>query len=100
MVRPEQVLRFLERRVSPGDSRSASLLWIDTLDDFLAFEALRLSAPALGAGEAEGAVAKALSRHFTVEPIAGARVETDWLGCEDFEVHRLTDHITLEVRDE
>lgn len=99
-VRPEQVLRFLEQRVSPGDSREASLLWIETLDDFLAFEALRLSAPGLGAGEIDGAVGEALSAHFSVTPIPGARVETEWLGCEDFEVRRLTDHITLEVGDE
>lgn len=97
-VRPAQVLRFLERRVSPGGSRPASLLWIDDLDDFLAFEALRLTAPAMGVGEIEGAIATALSEHFVVEPIPGSRVESDWLGCDDFEVRRLTDHITLEVQ--
>ena len=98
-VRPEQVLRYLERQVSPGGSRPASLLWIDTLDDFLAFEALRLSAPGLSAGEADGAIAEALSAHFSIRTIPGMRVETEWLGCEDFEVRRLTDHITREVRD-
>ncbi|MNU29769.1 hypothetical protein D3C71_182470 [compost metagenome] len=97
-VRPEQILRFLERHVAPGDARPASTFWIDGLDDFLAFEALRVLVPSLTADQPDGPVAETVSRHFSVRRLPG-RVESEWIACDDFEVRRLTENITLESAD-
>jgi hypothetical protein len=42
-VKPEQVRHFLEARVGPFGESLASEFAIDTVEDFLAFEALRLA---------------------------------------------------------
>lgn len=91
-VRPEQVLHFLESRVPRFGETPASRLWIDTIDDFLAFEALRLVAHSRAEGKPHDTpLAALLAKHFTLAPIADAVVDNDWLRCADFSVARRQD---------
>ncbi|TFI58436.1 hypothetical protein E2493_09885 [Sphingomonas parva] len=90
-VSPAQIARFLERRVPPFGEAAAAGMWIDTVDDFLAFEALRL---AVGAD----AIPEQLALGFEFLPAAGTPVDNDWLVCPNFIVRRLGDSVTLEVR--
>ncbi len=90
-----QVARFLERRIPPFGEVGASSLWLETLDDFLAFEALRLAivADAPGAGLA----ALQLDKSFAV--VANdAVVNNEWLACPGFTIRRLDDAVTLDAR--
>ncbi|MGP3712846.1 hypothetical protein ACS5UA_18680 [Brucella sp. RRSP16] len=88
--------RFLERRVPPHGEASGASLAIETIDDFLAFEALRLLV-AGGLGEDDNSsLATALRDRFKfirddVQPISN-----DWLDCPGFIVKRLNG-IILEV---
>lgn len=90
-----QVARFLERRIPPSGEASASSLWIETLDDFLAFEALRLAigADAPGAGLA----ALQLEKSFAVVAKDAIAVDNEWLACSGFTIRRLDDAATLET---
>jgi hypothetical protein len=87
-VRPQQVLRYLERQVPPGGERFAANLYIDNLDDFLAFEALRLAAPEAIAGRRESALARRLLEHFELRGAPDDPVDNLWLRSAGFVVRR------------
>lgn len=91
-----QVARFLERRVPPFGEASASSLWLETLDDFLAFEALRLAIAAGAPGA--GLTALQLDKSFAVVASDAAAVNNEWLACPGFSIRRLDDTVTLDAR--
>jgi len=96
-ISPARVSRFLERRVPPFGEKAAASLTIETIDDFLAFEALRVNiAGGLGAG-AETKLTRALRGRFELVVESAAVVSNDWLDCPGFVVRRLDDSVTLEV---
>jgi hypothetical protein len=96
-VSPEKVSRFLERRVPPYGQISAAAMAIETIDDFLAFEALRvLLAAGLGAS-ADSRLGRALRGRFELVSDGADAVANDWLDCPGFTVRRLDDSITLEA---
>lgn len=95
-VSPAKVSRFLERRVPPFGETTAASMRIETVDDFLAFEAIRLIVAGGLGSDADSRLAKALEGRF--EFVAcGERVSNEWLDCGGFRVKRLDDSITLEV---
>ncbi|WP_244644304.1 Wadjet anti-phage system protein JetA family protein [Azorhizobium oxalatiphilum] len=95
-VSPEQMCRFLERRVPPFGEARADGFPIETVDDFLAFEALRLIAMA-GESLSETPMGARLSRSFAFRVAAEDIVDNAWLTCSDFVVVRKDDHVTLEA---
>jgi hypothetical protein len=98
-IDPARVLRFLERHVPPYGDGSAAHLPLESLDDFLAFEALRRAVPSFLSGAISDTLATRLAEHFSFEPAAGDPVDNDWIRCPDFRIHRLTDHVSLEAAD-
>ena len=94
-VTREQVSRFLERRVPPFGQSSADRFWIDTVDDFLAFEALRLAVAASDEGDDVHPLVASLHEAFSFTK-DGAEVDNPWLSCSGFLVQRRADHVTLE----
>lgn len=95
-VSPTKVSRFLERNVLPFCETSAASMSIETVDDFLAFEAIRIMvAGGLGA-DGRSRLAKALEGRFELTA-AEDQVSNEWLECRGFRVRRLDDSITLEV---
>ncbi|PBB20380.1 Wadjet anti-phage system protein JetA family protein [Mesorhizobium sp. WSM4313] len=97
-VTPEQVSRFLEKRVPPFGASEASHFWIDSIDDFLAFETLRLSILAADRDGRGNAIADHLASAFGFSPALGQWVDNAWLSCAGFTVTRRDDSVTLEVR--
>jgi hypothetical protein len=96
-VTPERVSRFLERRVPPSGTSEANSFWIDTVDDFLAFETLRLSILTAEPDGSGNAVADHLAGRFRFDPADGFGVDNAWLSCAGFTVTRLGDHVTLGI---
>lgn len=90
-VKPEQVRHFLEARVRPFGESLASEFAIDTVEDFLAFEALRLAVFS-GATPAQrtNPVARHLAPAYDFVAIRDGRIDNDWLTCTDFRVIRKT----------
>jgi hypothetical protein len=96
-VSPAKVRRFLERRVPPFGETSAASLSIETVDDFLAFEAIRLMVAGGRLGADSGSrLSRALAERFEFTA-ADDRVSNEWLDCGGFRVRRLDDSVTLEV---
>ncbi len=95
-VSPAQVSRFLERRVPPYGETSAAFMRIDTVDDFLAFEAIRVMVAGGLDIDGNSRLARALKGRFELMG-ADDPVSNDWLDCGGFRVRRLDDSITLEV---
>lgn len=95
-VTPAQVARFLERRVPPFGEAPASAMWIETVDDLLAFEAVRLSVAAGIGTTAESRFLKQFAGHFEFIAGTGADVDNDWVACPGFVVRRLGDDVTLD----
>ncbi|MER9029917.1 Wadjet anti-phage system protein JetA family protein [Mesorhizobium sp. LNJC405B00] len=95
-VTPEKVSRFLEKRVPPFGASDASHFWIDNVDDFLAFETLRLSVLAADQDGRGNAIADHLASAFGFSPALGHWVDNAWLSCTGFTVTRRGDSITLE----
>lgn len=93
-VTPEQVSRFLERRVPPIATGEANRFWIDTVDDFLAFETLRLSVLTADPDGRGNAVVDYLADNFRFDLEAGSHVDNAWLSCAGFTVSRLGTHTT------
>lgn len=87
-----QVARFLERRIPPFGEMAASSLRIDGLDDFLAFETLRL---AVAGGALDGLASLRIGGEFTVT-MTEDQVDNEWLTCPGFSIWRLTDRITMD----
>lgn len=98
-ISPGRVLRFLERRVPPFGEGSAAHLPLDSLDDFLTFEALRRAVPNLVSGGVPDTLMTRLAEHFAFEPAVGDPVDNEWLRCPGFRVRRLSDHVSLEAVD-
>jgi hypothetical protein len=96
-VTPEQVSRFLERRVPPFGRSDAASFVIDTIDDFLAFDALRMAVAAQEPEEEQSRLSKHLSRHFTFEMTGARAIDNLWIACDGFAVQRRGDHITREA---
>lgn len=96
-VSPAKVSRFLERRVPPFGQASAAFMQIETIDDFLAFEALRVMvACGLGAS-ADSRLGRTLRGRFELTTDDSGAVSNEWLDCPGFAVKRLDDSVTLEV---
>ncbi|TIL68470.1 Wadjet anti-phage system protein JetA family protein [Mesorhizobium sp.] len=99
-VTSEQVSRFVERRVPPFGETEAANFWIDTIDDFLAFEALRLAVAASGdTPEDVHQLVAHLRESFSFQRSDGADVDNAWLACNGFRVQRKDDRVTLEGHD-
>jgi hypothetical protein len=98
-VTPEQVSRFLERRVPPFGEVDASRFPISDVDDFLAFEVLRLTVASALHGETDDRFGRHLAENFSFARSGRALVDNEWLSCPDFRVARRGDHVTLEMRD-
>ncbi|HEX8668898.1 MAG TPA: Wadjet anti-phage system protein JetA family protein [Allosphingosinicella sp.] len=97
-ITPEQVSRFLERRVPPFGETEAGTFRIDTVDDFLAFEALRLAVAATGETSDDiHPLVVHLRSGFSFSRTDEAEVNNPWLACRGFTVRRLADHVTLEA---
>jgi hypothetical protein len=96
-ISPAKVSRFLERHVAPFGTTSAASIPIETIDDFLAFEAVRvLLAGGLGSHGASR-LSKTLEGRFVIE-MSSEAVSNDWLECGGFLIRRLDDSVTLEAR--
>lgn len=94
-VTPEQVSRFLERRVPPYAEVDASRFPIEDVDDFLAFEALRLTVAAALEGDPDDRLHDYLAEHFSFSRAGQVVVDNDWLICPDFRVARRGRNVTL-----
>jgi hypothetical protein len=95
-ISPAKICRFLERRVPPFGEAAAASMRIETIDDFLAFDAVRMMvAGGLGA-DVETRLARALDGRFVFEASVEA-VSNAWVDCAGFRVKRLDDRMTLEV---
>lgn len=97
VVSPRQVSRFLERRVPPFGETRASSFWLESVDDFLAFEALRLAVAPIGA-EAHPLVSH-LAVDFEFAPDPDGQVDNDWIACGGFTVRRKGDRVTMDAAD-
>lgn len=95
-ISPARVSRFLERMVPPFGERMADDLRIETVDDFLAFEAVRVWLSGGLEGDPSSHLGVALRGRFEVEVVEG-RVSNEWLDCASFRVRRLDDSIMSEV---
>ncbi|SEH43202.1 Wadjet anti-phage system protein JetA family protein [Tardiphaga sp. OK245] len=95
-ISPAKVSRFLERRVPPFGATTAASMRIETVDDFLAFEAVRIMVAGGLVVQDGSRLAKALEGRFEFV-VTGERVSNEWLDCADFRVARLDDSITLEA---
>ncbi|WP_420963846.1 Wadjet anti-phage system protein JetA family protein [Brucella sp. IR073] len=97
IISPVKVSRFLERRVPPHGEISGASLTIETVDDFLAFEAVRLLvAGGLGMDD-NSTLAMALRGRFEFVRDDAQGVSNDWLDCPGFIVKRLDGSIALEM---
>lgn len=96
VVTPQQVARFLERRLAPLATSEASRLAIETIDDFLAFEQLRLAVASGGGGQDRHPLLVALDTDFQFDSEGGQIVDNEWLYCAGFRITRRGDHVTLE----
>lgn len=96
-VSPARVSRFLERRVPPFGETSAAYMEIETIDDFLAFEALRVMVTAGFGASGESRLGRALRDRFELVPDDTGAVSNDWLDCPGFIVKRRDDSVTLEA---
>jgi hypothetical protein len=94
-VQPSQVLRFLERRVPPEGESSAATLHIEDLDDFLAFQALRLALPEALVGGSGTLMTRRLLEHFEFARDPENPVDNLWLKTGGFRIRRKSDHVTL-----
>ncbi len=94
-VRPQQVLRYLERQVPPDGESLAANLRIDDVDDFLAFQALRLAVPEALAGVTESTLTRRLLEHFEFSSAPDDQVDNLWVRSSGFFIRRRGDHVTL-----
>jgi hypothetical protein len=99
IISPAKMSRFLERQVPPyGEVHGASLT-IETTDDFLAFEALRLLvASGLGA-DGSSALSIAIRDRFEFIRDDAGDISNEWLDCPGFIIKRLDGGISLEIVD-
>ncbi|QRM32774.1 Wadjet anti-phage system protein JetA family protein [Microvirga sp. VF16] len=82
---PERVKRFLERVTPPYHTTEARFIEIQTVDDFLAFDAARRYA-------LTNEVPPLLSREFEFEYLPGSEPhDSEWLRCSNFVVRRRGD---------
>lgn len=79
--KPEGVRRFLDARVDPARETSARQIEITSVDEFLAFDALRHWA---WTSELPPAIASA----YEVTTIDGPPHDSDWLRCGNFTIRR------------
>ncbi len=86
-VRPQQVLEFLDRRVT-WSGMSARDLTIDSLDDFLAFEALRRAVRGIAGYEPDDDLGRQLASRYEFEVGQAGLVDNDWITCENFRIRR------------
>lgn len=94
-VQPAQVLRFLERQVPPSGESSAATLHIETVDDFLAFQALQLALPEAVAHQAGSRMSRRLLEHFDFVRAPDDPVDNAWLKATGFRIRRKGDHVTV-----
>lgn len=96
-VPPAAVSRFLERQVAPFGEKRAADIRIDTIDDFLAFEALRAFVAGGLAQESSSRLGRLMRNRFEFLAEQGDAVSNPWLDCPGFRVRRLDNSITLET---
>lgn len=97
IISPAKVSRFLERHVPPHGEVHGATLTIETADDFLVFEALRLLV-ASGLGTDENSVlAIAMRNRFEFVRDDDRHISNDWLDCPGSIIKRLSGDITLEM---
>lgn len=97
VIAPGAVSRFIERQVAPFSETRAADIRIDTVDDFLAFEALR-GLVAAGLGQDGGSrLARMMQGRFEFVAEQADAVSNPWLDCPGFRIRRLDDSITLET---
>ncbi|MDR7143949.1 Wadjet anti-phage system protein JetA family protein [Rhizobium sp. BE258] len=97
IISPAKVSRFLERRIAPHGQAHGASLRIETVDDFLAFEALRLLV-ASGLGADSGSrLSVAMRSRFEFIRDETQPISNDWLECPGFIVKRLDGDVTLEI---
>ncbi|WP_343610732.1 Wadjet anti-phage system protein JetA family protein [Novosphingobium sp.] len=90
-VKPEQVRAFLEARIAPGAQADARDFTIATVEDFLAFEALRLAVfSGITPAQRQNPLSRHLAPDFAFAALPGRRIDNDWLTCSDFQVTRKT----------
>jgi len=89
--KPEEVRRFLDARVGPARETSARQMEITSVDDFLAFDALRHWA---WTSELPPAIASA----YEVTTIGGPPHDSDWLRCGNFIIRRFGHEASASAR--
>jgi len=97
IISPAKISRFLERRVPLRGEIQGAYLTIETMDDFLAFEALRLLVAGGLAMDDKSAVATALRGRFEFIRDGAQEISNDWLDCPGFIVRRLDNNTALEI---
>jgi len=96
-VTPRQVSRFLERRIPPFGETQAASFWLESVDDFLAFEALRLVVAA-GEGDLQGhPLAMHLARDYEFVSAGALDIDNPWIACGGFAVRRKGDRVTMDT---
>lgn len=99
IISPAKMSRFLERQVPPYGEVHGTSLTIETTDDFLAFEALRLLvASGLGA-DGSSALSIAIRDRFELIRDDAGDISNEWLDCPGFIIKRLDGGISLEIVD-
>lgn len=89
LVTPEQVQHYLDRQMAAFGQQEASRFRITTLDDFLAFEALRLAISDAGSARSgANAIAALITESFDFQREGSPEVENEWLRCDGFTVVR------------
>ncbi|NIA70984.1 hypothetical protein HBA54_20500 [Pelagibius litoralis] len=82
---PERLLRFLSRMVPPDVTVESRYMRLETVDDFLAFDALRRIANRKRAPAS-------IAREFVLWPAGdGERHDCDWIECGNFLVRHVGD---------
>ncbi len=80
IVRPDQVIRYLDRHLLPGHTAEARYLPLESVEDLLAFEHLRRYRVAPPPG---------FTRVFTITPCPDGSWRDDaWLRCPNFRIYR------------
>lgn len=89
--RPEDVRRFLDARVAPGQEQSARDMAIDDVDAFLAFDALRHWS---WTNDLPPVIASA----YEITGIDGPPHDSDWLRCDNFIIRRFARETRISAR--
>jgi len=90
MMSGEQVSRFLERTVPPGGSEQLKDMDVNSLEDAMAVEAIRL----VMLGVAPDRMRAVFDGHFEFEESPEKRIDNGWFECDNITIYRKTNNIT------